>query len=696
MLRYRILGAIELYDADRRVAMRGPGQVALLAFLLLHANRGVSTDRLIDGLWSGQSQDGAVKRVQMAVARLRNVLDGGGTGSVDQSGLRTVAGGYLLAVAPGELDAEVFEALVQQGRQALDADEDERAASILREGLGLWRGPALAEVAYASYAQAEIRRLEELRLSATEARVEADLRLGHHAALVAELEALLAGNPTRERLASQLMLALYRCGRQADALEVFRRTRDYLVGELGLEPGPQLQDFHSRVLGHDPAFRPPERIRGAKPVLPVAPAQNAFRLIGRRTELATVCQLLRGQARLVTLTGAAGAGKSRLALCLVEELRSSFDDGVFLVELAPIEDPQLVASTVAQALAVRSQGSETPSEALERHLRGQEVLLVLDNFERVLPAVTLLAALLDAAPRLRLLVTSRVALNLLTERQFEVEPLSLPSPDQYSVDMMVDCDAVRLFIERARAVDRSFALTAENAPIVAAICVRLDGLPLALELAAAWTKLLAPHALLERLESRLSLLTRGPSDLPVRQQALRQTIDSSYRLLAPGEQILFTRLAVFAGGWTLETAETICGADDVDVLGGLATLLDHSLVHARGSGVRERRFVMLETLREYALELLAAGGDEDRLRRRHAEYFRTLVEDAELHLWRGQQEHWLGRLDAEHDNLRAALARRCGSAEADTALRLAAAAAHFWWIRGYLSEGRMWLERTLT
>jgi predicted ATPase/DNA-binding SARP family transcriptional activator len=696
MVGFRILGPIESYVAERRVALGGPRQLSLLAFMLVHANRAVSNDALIEAVWGGHGPAGAVKRVQVAVARLRRALDSD-VGSAGSSPLRTVAGGYLLAVAPGELDAWVFEARLAEGLRALDAGDHAGAAGVLRGALALWRGRALAEVAYEEFALPEVRRLEELRLVGLEARLDADLRLGR-TDLIAELQALFARHPTRERLAGQLMRALYGCGRQAEALDVYQRIRVQLTGELGIEPGPALKELQASILQHAPTLALSPAV-AASPTGPAAAStlpRAPTRLIGRRRETSAVCGLLREGARLVTLTGAGGAGKTRLALAVAAELEREFVDGVVFIELAAVDNPKLLGETIADALDVSGDASGSPASALRCHLRARNLLLVLDNFERILPAATLVAELLQAAPGVKTIVTSRAALHIQSEQQFDVPPLALPADSELSdLERLARCEAVALFTERARARNPTFELTAANAPSVAEICRRLDGLPLALELAAVWTKMLDPPALLGRLQPRLGLLVDGAGDLPPRHQTLRATIEWSARLLAPSERRLFGRVAVFAGGCTVHTAERVCG-DDVDVLRGLARLVDHSLLREQQTAGGPRRFSMLETVREYALELLASNDEEELIRQRHAEHLRQLVEHAAAQLWGPQHAAWLQQLSLELDNIRAALTwcRRSGAAE--TALGLSAAAAHFWQIRGYLSEGRAWLEEALS
>ena len=452
------------------------------------------------------------------------------------------------------------------------------------------------------------------------------------------------------------------------------------LGEHHLRGLPDPERLHQLAGDGLEADFPPPRAVDARPSNLPSPLTS---FVGREAEIEEVERLL-GGARLLTLTGPGGSGKSRLAVAVAAALLSQFRDGACFVDLAPVTDPALVPAAVANALGVPEAPGRPILDGIKEHLRHRELLGVVDNFEQVVEAGPVLEELLTSAPGLRAMVTSRVVLSLRGEHEYAVPPLGGDA-------------AVRLFCERAVAVDPRFAVTDENAPVVAEIAARLDGLPLAIELAATRIKVLAPDQLLARLERRLSLLTSGPRSLPERQRTLRATIAWSHDLLEPDERRLFARLSVFTGGWTFESAEAVCdpGGLGLDALDGLTSLVDKSLVRRVEPPGRPARFSMLETIREFGLEQLEAGGDLELVQRRHAEHYLGLAAEAEPHLGGPDQGRWLDRCEQEHANLRAALGWAVDQGQAGPAQAAAGALWRFWQQRGHLTEGRQWLDEAL-
>jgi predicted ATPase/DNA-binding SARP family transcriptional activator len=657
---------VQVVTGSGAVELGSGKQMALLACLLVARGDIVSRDRLIDALWGERPPAAAVNGLQVRVHGLRQRL---ALQRIERDGP-----GYRLRMESGELDAERFELLVARGRSELARGEPEAAASSLREALALWRGQAYEDVRYETFAQAEIARLNELRLAALEDRIASDLTLGRHGDLVAELEALVCEHPSREGLCGQLMVALYRSDRQAEALEVFQRTRRAMRDELGIEPGPALQAVQRAILEQDPALAvEPVELR-ARRHLP-APATP---LVGREAELAELAALLRDGSRLVTLTGAGGIGKTRLALQAAHDLAEAFADGVHFVDLSQLSDPELVSGTIAGALGLATQRDGTPAAALRTFLDGRRTLLLLDNFEVVDAAAPVVSELLRSAPGLVVLATSRTPLRLSGEHQYRVQPLPL-------------ADAVRLFAARAREVAPGFRRPSEEAEEVAQLCGRLDCLPLAIELAAARTRDYAPHELLESVPGSLELAGEGARDLPSRQRTLRATIDWSYRLLTPDERATFARLAIFAGGFTAESAGSVCWAGRRT----LASLVGASLLGERVDAGGSMRWFMLETVREYALELMDELGDGGIYRERHAEHYAEVAEAVEdEHPASGSGAAWR-QLEAEQDNFRAALGWTRASGTVELELRLVGPLAYFWATSDHLREGRARIDDAL-
>jgi predicted ATPase/DNA-binding SARP family transcriptional activator len=682
---FRILGPLEALDRGRDLAPAGSKRRALLALLLLHANETLSIDRLVDDLWGEHPPATAARTLQAHVSRLRKALDAG-AGNGGGELIVTREHGYELKLDPERLDSHRFERLIAEGRSHIATGRPERAASAFESALSLWRGAPLADLAYEPFAQPEIARLDDVRVAAVEDLNDAKLALGRHGELVGQLEALIDEHPYRERLRAQLMLALYRCERQADALQAYQDARRTLVEELGIEPGARLHDLERAILAQDPALATPAMKTAEVPAsrLPLPPN----RTLGRDQDQEIVSQLLR-RVRFVSLIGPGGVGKTRLALEVARRVEREFRDGGWFVSLAATANAEHVPSAITQTMGVTPLKGETPKLAVERFLAPKEALLVLDNFEHLLPAAPLIGELLAAAPALAVMATSREPLRLQAEHRYDVAPLHVPA--EADPAGVAQAAAGALFVERALSHDRRFELTAGNSGAVAEICRHLDGLPLAIELAAARTTMLDPEQLNARLASALEVLGTGPRDAPDRQRTLRATIDWSHRLLDAPEAEAFARFAVFAGGATTEGAQEVTGAD-IDALQGL---VDKQLLLRRHDFGAGPRLSMLETVREYANEQLAADPNAPELRERHCRHYVALAERAEPELFTRGEAVWLPRLDAEVENFRAALDWSLRHGKPTQGLRLAGVLAGFWDIRNRSAEGLDWIEAAL-
>jgi predicted ATPase/DNA-binding SARP family transcriptional activator len=659
MCRFGVLGSIEVRADGRLLPLGGTRQVALLAFFLLHRGRRIGMEELVDAVWEEHEPDGSVKRVQVAVARLRRSLSALG----DAGALTTVGSGYRLDARPEDIDAEVFARRIRDGRDALRDGRYAEALQHLDEALALWRDRPLADVSSMRFAQREIARLEELRLDAIEARIEAERALGRSAGAVGELEALVASHPAREGLTAQLMLALYESGRQADALAAYQRTRAYLDDELGLEPGPELRDLQARILRHDATLAPEPSAPAAEARVPRPP--NAT--VGRDAEIAAIVSRLGDErCRLVTLTGPGGVGKTRIALEASRAAAPAFADGAQFISLADVRRAEDVAAAILRALGVVPLAGEGDESAVVRFLGAKELLLVLDNLEQIVAAAPLIARLLEATTGLSVLATSR-------------EPLRLRAEECHPIAPLASADAVALFCQRATARTPDFVLDADNEAAVAEISRRVDGLPLALELAAARCGLLSPREIADRLGGERGDLGSGPRDAPVRQRTLRETISWSYELLTDEEQTAFARFAVFAGGASVDAAEEVTGSS----LEALDSLVAKSLLLRRGDARGSTRLQTLATTHAYARERLAAMPDLHAIHARHHRYFADIAHEhgTDQSLMRADRREHLARLDADSDNLDAALAWALRAGDGPRALELCGALGTYWAMR---------------
>ena len=708
-LRVGLLGPFEATIDGRAVTIPGPAERALLALLALSPGRAVPATSLIDRLWAESSlPSDPVNALQLRVSKLRRALAPAGADLV-----RRVGAGYRADIEPSCVDAERFERQVRQVRAAVAASGERPSTDHLAQydaALGLWRGDALSDFASEPWSVGESVRLEELRRAALAERARVNLALGRHAEVVSDLEPLVVADPTQEAMAGLLMIALYRSGRQADALDVFTRTRTVLDDELGLEPSASLRSLHERVLRQDEslgavgdldvpaplvvtAHAGPAPSPRARPNLPASSS-----LIGREEEVAAVRDLV-GSTRLVTLVGPGGAGKTALGLHIATLVAAAFPDGAFVARLAPVRDPDQVVATVADALGVPQDGATAALDVPDRladWLGDKRLLLVVDNCEHLVDAVaTFVDQVLARCPGLTVVATSREALAVPGEVQYLVGPLPTP-PDTGTADDVAASASVRLMVRRIAGIRPAYEPTETDLRALGRIARALDGMPLALELAAARVASMSLPEIADRLDQRFALLTSGPRTAEERQRTLRATVDWSYDLLGDVERRVFDRLAVFHGGWNLRAAEAVVSDDDTDtsrVLHAVGRLVEQSLIMAEPGEVT--RYRMLETLREYAADRLARSGQADELARRHAAYFSALTHEAALGMRGHGQRRSARLLREEHANLRAAIDWLSGpTGDIDRALRLAGDLGLFWH-QGRHVEGREVLRRLL-
>jgi len=667
------------------LSVRGGKQRALLALLALHRGEAMSAERLIDALWGADPPGHPTNALQALVANLRRALG--------SAAVTTTDAGYSLTLSPDDVDVVQFEHLVLRGRRALDDGDPAAAAAALDDALALRRGDPLAEFAFADFADGERARLDELVLVALEAHIDARLQLGHHGEVIGELESLCAQHPLRERLWELQMLALYRGGRQAEALRVYSEARERLVDELGLEPGPALRDLEARVLAQDPTLAGVDRI-APRPAHASSGnlRQRLTSFVGREADIDRLRASL-ADHRLVTLIGPGGSGKTRLAVEAAARLQPDFRDGAWFVELATVRDGDGVAPAMYSTLKV-GESAATDAERFAdpivdqvvRHLEDRTLIVVLDNCEHVIAeAAELAEALTSRLPDLRLVATSREALAVPGEMLFPVGGLDLDA-------------AVTMFHDRGQAVRAEFAVTDANRAMVDDICRRLDGLPLAVELAAARLRSLPLHQLVERLGDRFRLLTGGARTALPRQQTLRAVVDWSYDLLFEAERQLFARLSVFTGGCTLEAAEQVCSDELVardEICDLLLHLVEKSLVLADLGDTDEARYTQLQTLWQYGRERLAESKDVETYRDRHAQWFLDLATTARPLLRGRTGPMWRAKVDNDFDNLRAALDWCGANGDAQAALALVDGIAWCWFAHNDPHEATRWLGDAL-
>jgi predicted ATPase/DNA-binding SARP family transcriptional activator len=681
----RLLGVVEIVDdADSAAVVRGEHLRALLVALALRCGKPVSTDRLIETLWGDDPPEGSANALQRHVSALRRVL--GAPELVVRRGP-----GYVLDVEPTAVDALRFRALVREGREAMAAGDAKAAGALLADALCLWRGDAFADSALTGYAATDAAQLDEDRLAAIEARIDADLALGRQAELVAELEGLVARHPFREHFVAQLMLALARSGRQAEALRAYQSARVVLGEELGLEPSDELRAIETAILTQDSTLTGSAAMR-------VVRAHTNLRspltsLVGRGGEVDALTALVSAQ-RLVTLVGSGGAGKTRLAIEVARRWLESSDSEVWVVELAEVGDEAGVVPAIEAAVnlpddadfSAASGPRRTITGRLATFLEDRQTLLLLDNCEHLVAEVARIAQeLLESCPSLRVIATSREGLGVTGEVLRQVPPLPLE-------------DAMVLFTERACAVapwlDREALIHGDGRRRLVDVCTKLDGLPLAVELAAARLSAMPMDELAARLDDRFRLLTRGSRTALPRQRTLRAVVDWSYDLLSKDERRVFERLSVFNGGCAPDAAGAVCGGGHItvdDVLELLTRLADKSLIVMENRDGR-LRYRMLQTLVHYGRDRLGASGDAERTYAAHLRYFAALCGRSDAALRGTDQRGWLAAVAAELDNIRSALGAAIAAGDAETAEGIAGSLGWYWWVSGRPGEGYRWLS----
>jgi predicted ATPase/DNA-binding SARP family transcriptional activator len=670
-----LLGPFEVRAGDGALAdVPGARLRALLIALALEPGRVVPKATLINWIWGEHPPSDAANALQRLVSRLRRALPEGY--------VEGLTGGYRLMVEPEAVDAIRFERLVGRARN----EGDRERVRLLCDALALWRGAAMQDVGLQESAAfaAAVTRLEGLRLAAMEDRFDAEVDLGRGGGLVAELTDAVAVHPLRERLVAALMRALVAAGRDTEALLVYERTREALADALGVDPSPELSALHVALLRGELGRREENRKTNLRAEL------TSF--VGRDADVAVVRELI-ADHRLITLIGPGGSGKTRLATETARTLLGDLPDGAWLVELAAIGGDGDVARATLAGLGLRDAllGGTPNAELTDRLIaavREREALLILDNCEHVIESAAAFAdRLLGECRRLRILATSREPLGITGEALWLVEPLALPEGDAGPGEIESSA-AVQLLRDRAGAVRKDLAVDARTLSTMVRVCRALDGMPLAIELAAARLRTMSIDQLADRLHDRFRLLTGGSRTALPRHKTLRAVVDWSWELLTDAERVVLRRLSVFSGGASLEAAERVCAGDGIEqeqVLELLTSLAEKSLLLTEGNGAQ--RYRMTGTIKEYAGQRLAEAGESDLARQAHLAYFTELAEIAEPHLRRAEQLEWLATLGAEHDNIGAAMRGAIAAGEAQAAMRLAAGAGWYWWLGGHRAEG---------
>ena len=682
----RILGPLEVSSDLGSPSLGGPKQRVVLACLALRIGRVTPVDELIEAGWGDDLPANPANALQYQIAQLRKVIE---SDAAHPQYLITSRPGYRLDPDTVTTDAEQFEVTVAAARQAFATGENERAASLVDESLALWRGAALAEFRYDDFALADAERLDDERVAAIELQLDIALSDGRHAEASPQLAQLTREHPLREGLWARRVLALYRSGRRSEALGVFRDARDSFA-EVGLEPGVDLRELEQQIIDQDSSLDPGATRAGAPSHNLPAPPN---RLVGREADIESVSELVEA-GRLVTLIGPGGAGKTRLAIAVGRALLDRYPDGVWFLPLDTLEDGSLLPAAIGRVIGMREIPDRPVVDTLVDHLSGKRTMLVLDNCEHLIEAVaTFVLDMMARCDQLSVLATSQVTLESAGEVVFVVTPLTIPGQTASIYDPIGEIDGVALFLERARDAGTNVGDWDDTTiAAVANIVTALDGMPLALELAAARTRSMSPDEIARGLDDRFAILSHGPRTAPARQRSLRAAVEWSLNLLEDRQRTLMAKLAVFAGGFGAGDAAAVAGESPLAIRDDLATLVDRSLLTRSADVAGSARFAMLESLRQYGtIELgadqLAAARDA------HLEHFAEFAGEADAGIRSSDQVFWLHRIDAAYANIRAAMGWSLDGGSLDTGIRLAARTGRYWDWRGLLKEGSAWTER---